>query len=332
MSLLSLRLLLPSLFSPPWLLAIGVLLITFVYIFAFKNWWYFSGRKVPFSRGWPLLGSIYKMIIGQESFAMTIHRLYNEFPNERFFGAFEMTQPVFIIRDPELIKECTIQHFDHFSNHQGDIHDPILARSLFFLKDQKWKDMRATLSPAFTGNKLRLMFELIKESTDEFMQQLGQRNHTNGVVYELKDTFTRYTSDIIANCAFGLKVNSIANRDNEFYLAGKKITNFDGIQGIKFLLYDCIPTLMKLCRIQLIDEVTVDYFRNVIRKTIERREKNNIFQPDMINLLMEARQKANLTANESPPSPLFAGETQTSKNKSSIGKKKCNFNVRISGF
>lgn len=249
-------------------------------------------RNVKFHRGLPILGCIDQMIFGRESFAMTIHRLYNQFPAERFFGIFELTQPVFIVRDPELIREITVQQFEHFANHQGDIIDPLLGRGLFFLKNQKWKEMRATLSPAFTGNKMRSMFELMHKSTSAFIKQLNTKLATDGNVIELKDTFTRQTSDIIATCAFGLDVNSMRDRDNEFYQTGKKITNFDGMQGVKLLLFDCIPTIMRLFNINLFESSIAAYFRTVVKSTIEYRDKNKISRPDLISLLMRARQAA----------------------------------------
>lgn len=304
--------------NPTFILSISLVTLAFIYNFIVKNWWYFNVRNAPFARGWPLLGCIDQMVLGKESFAMTIHRLYNRFPRDRFFGLFELTQPVFVIRDPDLLRVITVQQFDHFVNHQGDVIDPILGRTLFFLKDQKWKDMRAVLSPAFTGNKMRSMFDLIRESTGVFMQHISDETRKNAGesseavdVYELKDTFTRYTTDVIATCAFGLNMNSMLQRENEFYHTGKKLTNFDGIQGVKLLLFDCIPTLMRLLNINLFDSATANYFRNVVKTTIEHREKSQYYRPDLIHLLMKARQAAKSEGN--------ATTAETYAKKSTIG-------------
>lgn len=68
------------------------------------------------------------------------------------------------VRDPELIKQLTIKDFDHFPDHFSifdEEMDPLMANSLVMMKGQKWRDMRATLSPAFTGSKMRQMFVLV---------------------------------------------------------------------------------------------------------------------------------------------------------------------------
>lgn len=276
-------------------LAIITILLLILYQCVLKNWWYFSKRNVKFIRGWPILGSLHQMFMGQESFPRLMQTFYKQFPNERFFGIYEITHPIFVIRDPDLIKQITVQDFDHFVNHQGNFDvevDSLLARSLFFSRDQAWKDMRTILSPAFTGNKMRSMFELIRECTTEFMLTLktsADETQTNGAVYELKDLLSRYATNIIATCAFGLKVDAITNRDDEFFLAGKKVTNFDGWQGIKFLLFDSIPTVMKLVGVKFFDAKLMDYFRGVVKSAVGYREKNNVFRPDMIQLLMQAK-------------------------------------------
>lgn len=294
MSLFSFDFLGAVVFNSTFVLTLCLITIAFLYNFILKNWWFFKVRNVPFARGLPLLGCIDKLVFGQESLAVTIHRLYNQFANDRFFGVYELTEPVYIVREPELIREITMQKFEHFTNHQGDQIDPILGRTLFFLKNQEWLDMRKVLSPAFTGNKIRSMFGLIQDSTEGFIKHL--LGHTGDIslndnVFEMKDTFTRYTSDVIASCAFGLEVNSMENRDNEFYHTGKSVTNFDGIKGVKLLLFDCIPTLMKIFRIHLFDTKMISYFRSVVKTTINYREKSQMFdRPDLINLLIKARE------------------------------------------
>lgn len=278
--------------SVNWTLVTCTAFLVIVYHLVIKKWNYFTHRNVRFVRGWPILGSLYKMFLGRASFAVLMQTYYRQFDGHRFFGIYEILHPIFVIRDPELIKQITVQDFDHFVNHQGNFDtemDSLLARSLFFSQDQKWKDMRTILTPAFTGNKMRMMFELIRKSTTDFREILTKETNAGGKMYELKDLLSRYACNIIATCAFGLEVDAIANRDDEFYLAGKKVTNFDGWQGIKFLLFDSIPRIMQLCRVKFFDPKLMNYFRYVVTSAISYREKNLVFRPDMIELLMQAR-------------------------------------------
>lgn len=281
--------------SVNWILLSGTVFFVIVYQLVLKNWNYFTQRNVRFVRGWLVLGSLHEMFFGRKSFAGIMQDYYKRFDGQRFYGIYEISQPIFVIRDPDLIKQVTIQDFDHFVNHQVGFDmemDSLVARSLFFSKNQQWKDMRTILSPAFTGNKMRMMFELIRTSTNDFrtilMNQMKDADG-NGKVYELKDLFSRYACNIIATSAFGLEVDAVTNRDDEFYLAGKTVTNFDGWQGFKFLLFDSIPSILKLFRVKFFDQKLMDYFRHVVMSAVGYREKNSVFRPDMIELLMQAR-------------------------------------------
>lgn len=117
-----------------------------------------------------------------------------------------------MIRDLELIKQITVKDFEYFLDHRDFFLDeetePLLGKSLFMLKGQKWRDMRATLSPAFTGSKMRKMFQLVVECSEEATNiMLKEANASNEpYVPEMKDIFTRFTNDVIASSAFGLKV------------------------------------------------------------------------------------------------------------------------------
>lgn len=285
------------------------LLFTFIMLIVYqciwKNWWYFSNRNVKFIRGLPIVGSMYKFFFGLEPIAQSVADLYGKYPAEPFVGMYELTHPVFLIRDPDLVKKITTQDFEHFLNHQTNFDDEldrIMNRTLFFSHDQKWKEMRSILSASFTGNKMRMMFDLIVDSTTKFVSNVKTMQ---SIDIELKDTFSRFTTNMIASTAFGLEVDAITDRQNEFYLAGKKITNFDGMQGVKMLLLDVIPKIMKILRISFLDASICDYFRSVVLSAMAYREKNNVFRPDMIHLMMEARKGTLLdeTINASDAKP-----------------------------
>lgn len=75
---------------------------------------------------------------------------------------------------------------------------------------------------------MRAMFELMTEYTGQMIQIVrGEASGTGYTDQEMKDFFTRIANDIIATCAFGLKVESVKDRDNEFYTMGKKMMNFN---------------------------------------------------------------------------------------------------------
>lgn len=170
--------------------------------------------------------------------------------------------------------------------------DEVLGNSLIALNGEKWKQMRATLSPAFTGSKMRQMFELISEYADELVKYfLVQAENGQKINVEMKDFFSRYTNDVIATTAFGIKVNSFADPDNEFYKNGLSLlrpAGGFGKQMVEFLAKLVLSKFLGL-KMDFLDKSITSWFKKMVLETMDFRQKNNIFRPDMINILMQVR-------------------------------------------
>jgi cytochrome P450 family 9 len=123
--------------------------------------------------------------------------------------------------------------------------DSLFGKNLFILKDQKWRTMRSTLSPAFTGSKMRQMFSLVTAISNTYMNELKCKIKTEEMI-EFKDFANKYANDVIAKCAFGVSTNSLANPDNEFYNMGVYVTKFPLSQQLKFMCFGAFPRLMKV--------------------------------------------------------------------------------------
>lgn len=212
----------------------------------------------------------------------------------RIYGAFDFSVRQYVIRDPEAYKQIAIKDFEHFMDHRALVDDEIdqlFSNNLLQLHGDKWKQMRSTLSPTFTGSKMRQMFELVSECSDDvvkhFLKEAEKGEHLN---IEMKDFFSRYANDIIATCAFGIKVNSFADPDNEFFTSGKKLLDFASFGKIlKFFVILMAPKIAKFFNMKLLDWEVSNSFRNIISDTMQTRQDNNIYRPDMINMVMEIR-------------------------------------------
>ncbi|XP_017481082.1 PREDICTED: cytochrome P450 9b2-like [Rhagoletis zephyria] len=211
-------------------------------------------------------------------------------------GFYNFRSPVFLVQNPECIKKMTVKDFDHFVNHtpffSGD-DDPLINGMLTVMKDQRWRNMRNTLSPIFTTSKMRAMFCLMNECFNESLDRL--RENTKGgktIDLELKGWFTRLSNDIIASTAFGLKVNSYENQNNEFYTIGLSVSNFRGKQMIKFFIATTLPIIKKILGYRIFDEEKTDYFKRLVIDTMKYRQEHKIHRPDMIQLLIEAKEES----------------------------------------
>nr|XP_014086784.1 probable cytochrome P450 9f2 [Bactrocera oleae] len=285
-------------------LFVGSTLLYIFYRWATANFDFFEKRGIPYDKPFPMFGSLTQITLRRSSIFHTIKDLYNK-QKSSVYGIFFQTTPIFLIRDPEILRKITVKDFDHFVNHRdffGDSPHDLFSNSLIQLNDDKWKDMRSTLSPAFTGSRLRQMFELINqvaEDSAKYLQQLQSEGDGEGVELELKDYATRFATDVIASTAFGLQVNSFENKENQFYMLGKKATTFNWKTNLRFILFMHFKDLMKLLKVDLFDASITNYFRYLVLDALKYRKEHNIRRADMINLLMEAR---GLFPSDSPKS------------------------------
>ncbi|XP_047024646.1 cytochrome P450 9e2-like [Helicoverpa zea] len=271
---------------------IVIFLLTFLlgyYFYSYKQVHnYFKQRDVKFLPGIPIFGNILGTTLTTKHFLDDMTAVYDAFPDEKYVGFVELTLRVLIIRDPELIKSITIKDFDYFTDHREFFTaeaDPLFAGSLLLMKGDRWREMRTTLSPAFTSSKMKYMLPLILENSQNIIEYLNDHRSQN---IEVDDIIRRYTNDVIASAGFGLKINSLQDRNNEFYRIGTTIFDFGLKQKMIIILNTCFPNLGRRLGFHLFPDRTYNFFRNIVSSTIEYRKREKVERPDMIQLLMEA--------------------------------------------
>jgi cytochrome P450 family 9 len=158
--------------------------------------------------------------------------------------------------------------------------------------------MRSTLSPAFTGSKMRQMFDFVSTVGQQTAKTMKDDIKAGGESsMEFKALAMKFTVDVIASCSFGIEVNSFKNPENEFYNIATEVTNMSNTkQMFKFFGYQISPKIMKLLGISLFDKKVNEFFRVATLETMKIREQKGIVRQDMIHLLMQA-QKGLLSHN-----------------------------------
>ncbi|XP_017777370.1 PREDICTED: cytochrome P450 9e2-like [Nicrophorus vespilloides] len=282
----------------PYVLVI-VALATLFYLRFVKPLNYWNDRGVPNVKGIPVFGKQAAVIFRQISLLEWLKRAYKECPGTRYHGSHQFNRPILVIKDPDLIKQLLVKQFSNFVNRIDIINkdmDPFLGNSLLFLHNEDWKTMRSTLSPAFTGSKMKEMSNLMIQISHKFFEYL-RKNGKSKFAVDMKDLSTRFTNDIIASCAYGIECNSLKEKENEIYSLGKNMTNLTYSRIMKFFGFSNVPKLMKLLNITVFPRSTNKKFGRIIKESLAARESSNIFRPDMIQLLMMAK-KGNLEYQE----------------------------------
>lgn len=270
--------------------------VIYFYINFNRNLNYFKNKGIPYATGWPLLGNMAATFFRREHISETIVKIYNEHRDAKYIGVFDFMQPVFMLREHDLIKSVTIKNSDSFIDRWSFVDhklDPFFGGNLLTRTGERWKQSRALLSPAFTSSKMKFMCELIVPCARKVIDYLFELSDSEKKMLDTRELFARYATDVIATCAFGLKVDSVNNPKNNFYTIGKSAANLSGIMTIKFFIARSFPNVAKWLKVKFFDDRVVNFFESIIGNTVNTRDTKGIVRPDMIQLMMNARDSSN---------------------------------------
>ncbi|CAI6366502.1 unnamed protein product [Macrosiphum euphorbiae] len=249
--------------------------------------------NLPYVPPVPLFGNTFRMMTRLEHPMDTFDKIYNHFPDSKLCGFYQMREPMLLVRDPELINTILVKDFSYFTDHGIDIDTSTstLAKNLFFATGQKWRTMRQKLSPGFTSGKLKDAYCQINECSDEMVSSIVETIGKDTDRIELKEITGRFSTDVIATCAFGLKLDTIKNGDSEFRRYAKLLFQTTTKQMIVMALSTICPWLIKILRIQLFSLEATNFFSKVFVDVIKYREDHKVVRNDITQTLIQARKE-----------------------------------------
>lgn len=175
--------------------------------------------------------------------------------------------------------------------------DPLTGH-LFLLEDTKWKKLREKLTPTFTSGKMKMMFHTMTDCADN-LSAVIQESAGNGDGVDIKDVLARFSTDIIASCAFGIESNCLKNPQSEFHKYGQLHFQTDYKESLKNLMQVVVPSnVLGWFNFKMTKQPVEDFMLDLVKRTVEYREKNNIFRKDFMHLLIQLKNMGKVTDDE----------------------------------
>ncbi|XP_017143463.1 probable cytochrome P450 6d4 [Drosophila miranda] len=253
---------------------------------------YWERRGFPFDRHSTIpFGCLDSVWRREKGMGMAIYDAYQK-SKERFLGIYLLFRPAVLVRDAALARRVLAQDFASFHDrgvYVDEVNDP-LSGSIFALRGQSWRSMRHKLSPCFTSGKLKGMFSTSEEIANNMVNHLQKTLPEQGSQeVDLKTVMQTYAIDIIASTIFGLEMNSYLTPDNKFrnlVTIARRNTRFTTMFGMMIFL---VPSVAKfLFSLGFKNQVALAMLE-IVKETIEYREKHGIVRKDLLQLLMELR-------------------------------------------
>jgi cytochrome P450 family 6 len=282
------------------LLGVMVILLGTLYVYFKNKFNYWKKRGVLYLKPSFPFGNCVDIVLMRKSFGEAYTKHYKMFTGNKCGGIYFVHRPQLLIRDPDVIKNILVKDFDHFHDHGFAFDEKIdpLSGNLFMLTGVKWKELRTKLSPTFTSGKMKMMFQTLVDCGVELREHLKKSAGQEDIL-ELRDVLAKFSTDVIASCAFGIECNCLKNPDAEFRQWGKRIfePTFEAI--LRGMLYLLIPSVAIALRISGTPNDITNFFCTMVRETVHFREKHSVKRNDFLQLLIRLKNKESLEPDTS---------------------------------
>ncbi|CAG9806317.1 unnamed protein product [Chironomus riparius] len=269
--------------------------LTGVYLFFKRQFSFFERHNIPHLKPNIPFGNM-------KDVAKTVHmldRLQEIFDTlkkrGKVIGFYNLTDPVYLITDIEVIKHIAIKDFNNFMNRGVFVNEEEepLTGHLFGLEDERWHFLRNKLSPVFTSGKLKHMYLTINDLGKNLVDRLDRMGKNNETV-EAKSVANRFTVDIISSVAFGMDANTLNDQHQDLLDIFKEIFGAEGPSLFYFFFLFAFPNLSKRLHLRQFSKRICDFFMDVVATNIKYREDNNDNRNDFLNMLIQLKNKGSI--------------------------------------
>jgi cytochrome P450 family 6 len=279
--------------------ALTTIILAAIYIYIKSSYSYWTKLGIPIYNPVVPFGNFSETFAKNIGLQALLLQFYKAFEGHKLGGLYGLTSKFLLVRDPDLIRDILVKDFDHFHDRGVNMNenDDPLQQHLFALSGAKWRNLRVKLTPTFTSGKMKMMFGTLVNCGKELNTVLREPVR-KGESFEVKDVLARFTTDVIASCAFGIQCNCLQNPDAEFRQWGRRIFSSTLKTRIFRFASLLMPSLIKLFGITFTPKDVSNYFTEMVRETVEFREKNGVHRNDFMQMLIQLKNKTLTTADQ----------------------------------
>ncbi|GFX24995.1 cytochrome P450 3A30 [Trichonephila clavipes] len=206
----------------------------------------------------------------------------------RVVGSFDGSQPIVTVTDPNILRDILVKDFHIFPYRRIlKSYDPIADAMVTMITGEDWKRVRTIITPAFTSKRMRQMAYIMNDSSKTLLE-VCEKHWREGKPIDAKGVFGTFTMDVIASSAFGTKIDSHNDPENEFVQNVKK--NFSSFTIPRMIFAFLIPNwILRWIPLDL-NPLILDksnFFRDVTMNVIKRRKETGRRYNDFLQMLMD---------------------------------------------
>ncbi|CAH0406222.1 unnamed protein product [Chilo suppressalis] len=262
-------------------LVVTVFILTFAFFIGCYNERYWKKRGVLFDKGNNnIIGPYWEFLTSNRALFEIFGDMYRKYRNEPAVGFSTLFAPSLFIIDPKNVQY--VLQGPMFIDRGVDYHkEDYLADNLLFMSGDRWKLMRQKMTPLFTPNKLKNMYNVIDKRTQDFVQFL----HKNPEKQKRNtlDTLATFCCNAIGDAVFGVRYAS--KFVSPFLDISRKAFASSWWGDIRFTLSSVSPTIFKAFKISFFKEFE-RFFIGAMKQVFRQREKEGSKRHDFSDICL----------------------------------------------
>ncbi|XP_053598699.1 cytochrome P450 6k1-like [Microplitis demolitor] len=278
-----------------WVLDSLILVFGFIvvaYLYMTRKFKYWKKRGVAEIEPTAFIGNFGDCLTAKKCAGDWLKDMYNWSAGLPYMGFYVFDRPCLLVRDPSLIKQILVKDFNYFNNRfvSASPHDRLGDANLFLIKNPQWKIVRTKLTPIYTSGRLKKMFELMDAVGNDFITLMESLElEGSGKQLELKELCARFTTELIASTAFGIRANCLHDSKAEFREKGRQIFEPSLWRNFEITSLFFAPQLVNSLKLEFVPRDSAKFLRTTLWDVINERERLGVKRGDLIDLLIELR-------------------------------------------
>ncbi|XP_068197583.1 cytochrome P450 3A27-like isoform X1 [Antennarius striatus] len=276
------------------------LILVLILVYGYAPYGFFKKIGIQGPKPLPFIGTFLEYRKGVHYFDTECYEKYG-----KLWGLYDGRQPLLCVMDTAMIKTILIKEcYSTFINKRDFGLNGLLSNSLSVVGDEQWRRIRSTLSPSFTGGRLKEMYAIMLQHSGNLINSICKKVEADEVI-EVKEIFGPYSIDIVTSSAFSVDVDSINRPTDPFLVNVKKMVSFTILDPLIVLvvLFPFLVPILEKMNVSLFPTQLSDFFSNFLKTIKSDRKKKNErkYRVDFMQLMVDAQMseiKEGLTDDE----------------------------------
>ncbi|GAB0087201.1 Cytochrome P450 [Sergentomyia squamirostris] len=267
------------------------LILLAIYLYFRWHSSFFARQGIVGLRGFPIVGNMWKFVSMKKHFGEVYDEIYRSHPTANYVGFFKMGNPAVIVRNLDIVKNILVGDFSTFNANDFIVDpkiDPLVINNVFVATGDRWKLIRNQISPLFTYPRVKACFPII-ETVRQSLVQYIQTNKSLEI--EVKDLGERFTTDVVASCAFGVEGEAFTNPNSDFKRLASSIFAPSNANMLRSMILLFWPKLTSVLGVAFLTKEVDTWIRSIINQIMKRRETTGETRQDFLQAFIEMKKK-----------------------------------------